>query len=57
MPRGLGSTHPEDLPWLEVPHSLSPAEEEPGGGVCLVPKICGALDLLPSIENIDCFSK
>lgn len=41
VPRGSGNTHPEDLPWLEVPHSLSPVEEEPGGGGCLVPKICG----------------
>ncbi len=41
MPRGSGNTHPEDLPWLEVPHSFSPVEEEPGGGGRLVPKICG----------------
>lgn len=41
MPRGFGNTHPEDLPWLEVPHSLSPVEEEPGGGGRLVPEICG----------------
>ncbi len=41
VPRGSGNTHPEDLPWLEVPHSFSPVEEEPGGGGRLVPKICG----------------
>ncbi len=22
VPRGSGNTHPEDLPWLEVPHSF-----------------------------------
>lgn len=40
MSGGLGYTYPEDLPWLEVPHTFPAAEEEPGGGGCVVPQIC-----------------
>ena len=41
MPAGPGHAHPEDLPWLEVPHSLPAAEEESDSGVGLVPPIRG----------------
>lgn len=40
MPTGPGHAHPEDLPWLEVPHLLPADEEEPDSGVGLVPQIC-----------------
>lgn len=41
MPAKPCYTHSEDLPWLEVPHPLPAAEEEPDSGVSVVPPICG----------------
>lgn len=39
MPAGPGYTHSEDLPWMEVPQSVPPAEEESDSGGGVVPPI------------------
>lgn len=41
VPGGPRHAHSEDLPWLEVPLPFPTAEEEPSGGSCLVPALCG----------------
>lgn len=41
MPARPGYAHSEDLPWLEVPQSVSAAETEPDNCGSMVPSICG----------------
>lgn len=41
MPARPGHAHSEDLPWLEVPQPIPPAEKESDSGGSMVPPICG----------------
>lgn len=52
MPARPGHTHSEDLPWVEVPHPLSAAEEEPDNCGSMVPSICGEVpDTVQRVVN------
>lgn len=41
MPSRPGHTHSEDLPWLEVSHTVPAVEEESDSGGGVVPPIRG----------------